>query len=67
MTVVLCDSAIEILALWRGGVPEGIIVLKENQELLSFPPVVLQMEMRKDYLSRVVHLGGHLVRLAALP
>ena len=32
MTVILCDSAMEVLALWRGGGPEAmVVVLKENR------------------------------------
>lgn len=66
MTIVLYDNAMEVLALWRSGRPEGMIVFKEDQELLSFPPIGLQMEMREDCLRRVVNLGRQLARLAVL-
>lgn len=66
VTIVLYDNAMEVLALWRSGRPEGMIVFQEDQELLSFPPIGLQMEMREDCLRRVVNLGRQLARLAVL-
>lgn len=52
MTVVLCDTAVvEVLALWRGGSPEGMItLLRENiAELL---PGALQVGVEEDRVRR---------------
>ena len=62
---MLCDNAKGALALWGGGQPEGMIVLKENRIAELSSCSASGGNRRGLFEGRAVDLGGQPVGLAS--
>lgn len=64
---IICDNAMETLALLRGERPEGMVILLKENRIADFSSCSTSGGNRRGLFDgRIVNLRGQPVRLAAL-